>query len=60
MKYSIECICGWETPLVESEELIDFDLLNEHQWECEVYNDNLPPYMIPDIEERHPDTGRGK
>ena len=35
MKYSVACICGYETPLVENEEDIDYDLLAAHQEFCE-------------------------
>tara|TARA_B100000519_G_C13980689_1_gene314455 strand:+ start:438 stop:581 length:144 start_codon:yes stop_codon:yes gene_type:complete len=37
MKFSIACICGYETPLVENKKDIDYDLLNAHQEFCEVY-----------------------
>ena len=35
MRYSLECICGYETPLVENEEDIDFELLEIHQEFCQ-------------------------
>ena len=35
MRYSISCSCGYETPLVENEEDIDWELLEIHQ----EYND---------------------
>ena len=35
MKYSASCICGYETPLVENKEDIDYDLLHAHQEFCE-------------------------
>jgi len=37
MRFSIACICGYETPLVDEEEDIDYDLLDEHQEFCKVY-----------------------
>lgn len=36
MKFSAECVCGYETPLVESEEDIDWDLFHSHQEFCKV------------------------
>mgnify|MGYP003142099175 CR=1 FL=1 len=35
MKHSGVCICGYETPLVEDREDIDWDLLDIHQEFCE-------------------------
>jgi hypothetical protein len=35
MKYSVICVCGYETPLVENKEDIDWDLLHSHQEFCE-------------------------
>ena len=35
MKYSGVCICGYETPLVEDREDIDWDLLDIHQDDCQ-------------------------
>ena len=40
MKYSAVCICGYETPLVESEKDIDWDLFHEHQEWCEVVKEH--------------------
>ena len=37
MKYSGLCHCGYETPLVECEEDIDWEILDAHQDFCEVY-----------------------
>ena len=37
MKYSLACICGYETPLVEDEKDIDVDLIEIHQEFCQVY-----------------------
>ena len=34
MKHSGVCICGYETPLVEDREDIDWDLLDIHQEFC--------------------------
>jgi len=34
MKFSIACICGYETPLVENKKHIDYDLLDAHQEFC--------------------------
>tara|TARA_B100000287_G_scaffold396209_1_gene411679 strand:- start:544 stop:681 length:138 start_codon:yes stop_codon:yes gene_type:complete len=36
MKHSAYCPCGYETPLVEDEEDIDWDLLHAHQEFCKV------------------------
>ena len=36
MKHSGFCECGYETPLVEDREDIDWDLLDAHQEFCEV------------------------
>tara|TARA_R100001463_G_scaffold133108_1_gene194229 strand:- start:125 stop:307 length:183 start_codon:yes stop_codon:yes gene_type:complete len=36
MKHSLVCLCGYETPLVEDEEDIDWDLLYAHQEFCKV------------------------
>jgi hypothetical protein len=41
MKYSVSCICGYETPLVDNEDDIDYDLLDSHQQFCEVYLANI-------------------
>jgi len=57
MKYSVACICGYETPLVDNEEDIDVELLEIHQEFCEAY---IPSDEKPDVEDIHPDTGRGK
>ena len=40
MKYSAVCICGFETPLVESEEDIDWGYLDAHQEWCEVVKEH--------------------
>ena len=37
MKYSVSCICGFETPLVEDKADIDYDLLHSHQEFCKIY-----------------------
>jgi len=37
MKYSVSCICGFETPLVEDKADIDYDLLYSHQEFCKIY-----------------------
>ena len=37
MKYSAFCPCGYETPLVEYDEEIDWDLLDAHQEFCAVF-----------------------
>lgn len=34
MKHSGVCICGYETPLVENEKDIDWELLDIHQEFC--------------------------
>jgi len=34
MKFSVACICGYESPLVNNEEDIDYDLLHAHQEFC--------------------------
>ncbi len=34
MKYSASCDCGYETPLVENEKDIDWELLEIHQEFC--------------------------
>ena len=34
MRHSAFCPCGYETPLVEDEEDIDWDLLDSHQEFC--------------------------
>ena len=34
MKHSGGCICGYETPLVENEKDIDWELLDIHQEFC--------------------------
>ncbi len=36
MKLSAECICGYETPLVDYQEDIDWDLFHAHQEFCAV------------------------
>lgn len=36
MRFSVACICGYETPLVDDEQDIDYDLLHAHQEFCEV------------------------
>lgn len=36
MRFSAECICGYETPLVECQEDIDWDLFHAHQEFCTV------------------------
>jgi len=38
MKHSASCICGYETPLVDNEEDIDYDLLHAHQEFCKAVN----------------------
>ena len=35
MRFSLVCICGFETPLVDDEEDIDLDLMDIHQEDCE-------------------------
>ena len=37
MRFSIACICGYESPLVENNKDLDYDLLDAHQEFCEVY-----------------------
>lgn len=37
MKYSLACICGYETPQVENEKDIDVDLMEIHQEFCQAY-----------------------
>mgnify|MGYP001324003142 FL=1 len=53
MKHSGFCECGYETPLVEDEGDIDWDLLNAHQEFCEVLkgqkNCNLLRHYIQSI-----------
>lgn len=44
MKYSVACICGFETPLVENEEDIDHDLLAAHQEFCEALSGVIPKH----------------
>jgi hypothetical protein len=34
MKHSIACPCGYETPLVEDEDDVDYELLDIHQEFC--------------------------
>ena len=36
MKYSIACICGFETPAVENREDLDEELMDAHQEFCKV------------------------
>ena len=36
MKLSAKCICGYETPLVDYQEDIDWDLFHTHQKFCSV------------------------
>ena len=36
MRFSVACICGYETPLVD-EENIDYGLLHAHQEFCKAY-----------------------
>jgi len=36
MKHSAVCVCGYETPLVEDENNIDWELLDIHQDFCDV------------------------
>lgn len=40
MKFSVECICGYETPLADSEENIDWDLFDAHQAWCKVVKEH--------------------
>ena len=37
MKYSLACICGYETPHVENKKDVDDELIYIHQEYCEVY-----------------------
>jgi hypothetical protein len=34
MKYSVECLCGYETPAVENKKDVDYELLDAHQMLC--------------------------
>jgi len=36
MRHSASCICGYETPLVDDEKDIDWDLLHAHQEFCRI------------------------
>jgi len=38
MRHSGYCICGYETPLVDDEKDIDWDLLDAHQEFCDEHN----------------------
>ena len=38
MRHSGYCKCGYETPLVEDEEDIDWDLLEIHREFCDEHN----------------------
>tara|TARA_B100001063_G_C16415556_1_gene381681 strand:+ start:420 stop:572 length:153 start_codon:yes stop_codon:yes gene_type:complete len=40
MKFSAECICGYQTPLADSEEDIDWDLFDAHQAWCGVVKEH--------------------
>ncbi len=35
MKHSVACLCGYETPLVEDEDKVDYDMLYIHQSWCD-------------------------
>ena len=35
MKYSVQCLCGYATPLVEDKNEVDHDLLHAHQEFCQ-------------------------
>tara|TARA_B110000503_G_scaffold105394_1_gene157246 strand:+ start:605 stop:754 length:150 start_codon:yes stop_codon:yes gene_type:complete len=37
MKHSGVCVCGYETPPVENEEDIDWDLIHAHQEFCPLF-----------------------
>ena len=37
MKYSLACICGYETPHVENKKDVDDELIYIHQKYCEMY-----------------------
>jgi len=37
MKFSLECICGYETPRVEIRSQVDWDMMHIHQQWCEQY-----------------------
>tara|TARA_Y100001972_G_C7408706_1_gene211979 strand:+ start:328 stop:450 length:123 start_codon:yes stop_codon:yes gene_type:complete len=39
MRHSASCICGYETPLVDDEKDIDWDLLHAHQEFCHNWTD---------------------
>ena len=44
MKYSVSCLCGYETPLVENKEDVDYELLDIHQESCQTIRNivNIP------------------
>ena len=44
MRFSVACLCGYETPLVDNEEDLDYDLLHAHQEFCKVYLENTDKY----------------
>tara|TARA_R100001377_G_scaffold83946_2_gene66435 strand:+ start:2434 stop:2592 length:159 start_codon:yes stop_codon:yes gene_type:complete len=37
MKYSLECMCGFETPLVEDKTMVDWGMMDNHQQWCKTY-----------------------
>jgi len=43
MRFSVACLCGYETPLVDNEEDLDYDLLHAHQEFCKVYLESRIP-----------------
>jgi len=49
MRFSAICLCGYETPLVDNEEDIDYDLLHAHQEFCKATL--LKPKMLTSSDE---------
>jgi len=46
MKYSVSCLCGYETPLVDNIEEVDYDLLDMHTEECKIWIKNyIKPFI---------------
>jgi len=62
MKYSLACICGYETPHVENKKDVDTDLIDIHQEFCEVYINDLKknPNCIDTYTQEHTPIIKGK
>tara|TARA_R100000329_G_scaffold130055_1_gene109118 strand:- start:595 stop:894 length:300 start_codon:yes stop_codon:yes gene_type:complete len=48
MRYSASCICGYETPLVDDKDDIDYDLLHAHQEFCEAAKEYMINALVDD------------